>query len=322
VVALSPVLRILDADNLALREKLQLPENLAGKALLNSAADVLYSVSDSGVTVLLVGSLNQQHRIAADKEDIVFRGNFCDRHVANQDLSVFDPGGGNTDFRISTTTPGISISPAADVTPATVHISVDLIGFQQKGTISASIQITSSSAANSPAPLRVLINNHEPDQRGTFVNIRGKLVDIVADPARDRFYVLRQDKNQVLVLDGSATNQIATLRTSNTPWSMAITFDRKHLLVGHDNSQLVYVYDLDTLQMLAPVRMPSGHYPRSLAASGNAILAANRVAGPLHAIDRLDLASGPPLHYRRSVYFRTVSTSIRRSRLRLTDLRS
>lgn len=291
VVALSPFLSIVEADNLALREKLQLSENLAGKALLNSALDVLYSISDSGVTVLPVGSLNQQHRVTTDKEDIVFRGNFCDRRVATQDLAVIDPGGGNTDFRLSTTTPGIVISPASGVTPATVRISVDPSSFQQKGTVTASIQVSSVSAVNSPTPVRVLINNHEPDQRGTFVNIPGKLVDLIADPARDRFYVLRQDRNQVLVFDGSASNLIATLRTSNVPWSMAITFDRKHLLVGHDSSWLVYVYDLDSLQMLSPIRMPPGHYPRSIAASGNAILAASRVAGPVNTIDRLDLVT-------------------------------
>jgi len=72
---------------------------------------------------------------------------------------------------------------------------------------------------------------------------------------------------------------------------MAITYDQKYLLIGHDNSQLLYVYDLDTLQQLPPVALPLGHYPRSVAASGNAILAASRVVGAAGAIDRIDLAS-------------------------------
>ena len=137
----------------------------------------------------------------------------------------------------------------------------------------------------------MLINNQDPDQRGTFVNVPGKLVDLLADPVRDRFYVLRQDRNQVLVFDGTSYAQIATLRTSNTPTQMAVTFDRKYLLVGHDNSQLAYVYDLDTLEPLPPIRFPFGHYPRSLAASGKTILAACRVAGPVHTIDRVDFAN-------------------------------
>jgi uncharacterized protein (TIGR03437 family) len=137
----------------------------------------------------------------------------------------------------------------------------------------------------------VLINTHEPDQRGTFINIPGKLVDLLPDPTRDRFYVLRQDKNQVLVYDGVSFTRIATLRTGTTPTQMAITFDRRYLMVGNDNSQIANVYDLETLEPAGPIRFPLGHYPRSLAASGKSILAACRVAGPRHTIDRVDFAT-------------------------------
>ena len=58
-----PTLQILDADNLAIRERLLLPENLAGKSVLSSDAMTMYSVSDSGVLVLPVGSLSQAPRV-------------------------------------------------------------------------------------------------------------------------------------------------------------------------------------------------------------------------------------------------------------------
>ncbi len=138
--------------------------------------------------------------------------------------------------------------------------------------------------------MRVLINNRAPEQRGTIVDVPGTLVDVLADPARDRFYVLRQDKNQVLVFDATSLRQIATLRTGNTPTQMAVTFDQGTLLVGHDNAQLAYAYDLNTLRPLVPIFFPAGHYPRSIASSGRATLAASRVAGPVHTIDRVDMA--------------------------------
>jgi len=72
---------------------------------------------------------------------------------------------------------------------------------------------------------------------------------------------------------------------------MAFTFDRQYLLVGHQNSPVANVYDLSTLKALAPITFPPGHYPRSIASSGNATLAASRVAGPVHTIDRIDLVS-------------------------------
>ena len=287
-----PVLRVLDADNLRVRERLQLAEHLAGKGVLNGDGSVMYALSQSGITILPVGTLDRAPRVAATEQDIIFRGNFCDRRVVGQDIAIVNPGGGAVDFSLSSTTPGLRFSPSTGVTPATVRVSIDPAAFQNlKGTLTASIEIKSTAAVNLAQPVRVLINNREPDQRGSIVNIPGKLVDLVADPERDRFYVLRQDTNEVLVYDGATYSLLARLRTSNTPTQMAVTFDRRHLLVGHDNAQIATLYDLDTLEQLAPIRFPGGHYPRSIAASGRAILAAARVAGPLHMIDKIDLVS-------------------------------
>ena len=115
-----------------------------------------------------------------------------------------------------------------------VKVSIDPSSFQnQRGTLAAQILVRSTTAVNLPKAIRVLINLQDPDQRGTFVNVPGKLVDVLADPFRNRFFVLRQDTNEVLVFDGSNYRQLATLRTGNTPMSMALTFDRKMLMVGN-----------------------------------------------------------------------------------------
>jgi uncharacterized protein (TIGR03437 family) len=284
-----PVLQINDADNLTVRERLRLAENLAGKSVLATDGSLLYAISDSGVTVLPVGALKSARRVVASQEDLVFRGGYCDRNVATQEITVFDPGGGNAEFTISSTLAGVQVSPSSGVTPATIRVSVDPAAFQnQSGTAVGSLTIQSASAVNLPPQVRVLINLHEPDQRGSMFSVSGKLVDILADPARDRFFVLRQDKNQVLVYDGSSYGLLATLRTGNTPMQMALTFDRRYLVVGNDNSQIANVFDLETLEPSQPIRFPGGHYPRSIASSGKAMLAATRVAGPKHTIDRID----------------------------------
>ena len=57
-----PVLTVRDADNLTLLESLQLPEHLAGRAVLSSDRQTMYASSASGVLVLPVGNLN---RVAA-----------------------------------------------------------------------------------------------------------------------------------------------------------------------------------------------------------------------------------------------------------------
>jgi hypothetical protein len=169
-----PILMIAAADNLTVEEQLQLPENLAGKSLLDAARSTMYSVSDSGITILPVGSLAKVHRLRASREDLIFRGNFCDRQASAQNLVVSDPGGGSTDFTISTATPGIQVSPAAGTTPATVQITVDPQSFAgQRGTATAWLHITSRTAVNLVADVRILINNRAPDQRGTIVDVPG-----------------------------------------------------------------------------------------------------------------------------------------------------
>jgi uncharacterized protein (TIGR03437 family) len=286
-----PVLFLLDADNLTVRDSLLLPENLTGRALLTAAGDVLYSVSDSGVMVLPVGRLKQFHRLTTAQSDVMVSGNFCNRSVIVQSLTITDPGGGNTDFIVSSNQNGVTISPSSGITPATVQVRVDPNAFQsQNGTVAIPLTITSGTAVNVPPTVRLLVNNRNPNQRGTIVDTPGVLTDILADPKRNHFYVIRQDLNQVLVFDSTTYQQVAILRTATTPTQMAITSDQQYLIVGHDDSQYAYVYDLDSLQPQTPITFPGGHYPRQIAVSGKAILSLVRdVTGDAPgAIDRID----------------------------------
>jgi uncharacterized protein (TIGR03437 family) len=274
-----PTLQIVASDNLTVQSQIYLPENFAGKSVLSPDGSILYGVSDSGVMVLPVGSLSKSAQVAASQQDLVFRGNFCNRSVATQALTIVNPGGGNTPFTISSNATGLNVTPNSGVTPATVTVTVDPNVFAaQQGTVTASLQIQSGAAVNVITPVRVLINSQQPSQRGAFVDIPGTLVDILPDPTQNRFFVLRQDQNQVQVYDGTSYSLLATLRTGNTPKGMAITFDQQYLLVGCDNSQYVYVYSLATLQAMLPVRMFNGDYVQSLAGSSNAILAVTRNA--------------------------------------------
>ena len=290
--AAPPVLSILDAENLLVKESFSIPENITGRGVLSAAADLLYTVSDSGVMIFPVGGLNQQHRLLASVRDVVARGTFCNRNVITQTVTITDPGGGNTDFQLSTNTQGVTISPSSGVTPANVQVRVDPTTFQnQNGTLSVALSLSSYAAINVPPPIRLLINNRNPDQRGTFIDIPGYLTDLLADPVRNRFYIVAQDTDQVLVFDSTSYTQIAALKTSATPTQISLTLDRKYLIIGHDNAQQAWVYDLDSFQRQDPIQFPPGHYPRSIAESGKSMLALVRnVADSAPGkIDRIDL---------------------------------
>ena len=284
-----PVLTVRDADNLTLRDRLQLPEHLAGRAVLSSDRSTMYASSDSGVLVLPVGNLNLSPRLTASVEDLVFRGNFCDRSVATQTFVLSEAGGASIPFSITSSNSGVTVSPKSGMTPATITVQVDPLAFaNQKGTAAIQLSFTSNAAVNLPNNVRVLVNSREPNQRGTFIDVPGTLVDMISHPTKDEFYVLRQDRNQVLVYNGSNNTLKTTLRTCTKPMSMTITYDRSKLLVGCDNSHIISVFDLATLTPLDPVYAPRS-YVQSIASSAKATLALMRDGGgeepQIHSVD-------------------------------------
>jgi uncharacterized protein (TIGR03437 family) len=284
-----PVLQIVDTDNLTVRDQLSLPENTTGKSILSADNSTMYSISASGVMVLPVGSLGKFPRLSVSTEDLLFLGNFCNRNALTQTFTVTDPGGNHTPFSVTTATPGITISPASGVTPANVTVSVDPNAFSSsKGTVAAFLIVNSGTAINSAQTVRVLVNSQDPAQRGTIVNVPGVVVDVLADPQRNAYYVLRQDKNQVLVYNGSNNTLTATLRTCTTPKGMAITFDQQNLLVGCDNAHIMSVFDLDLLTTQQSIAV--NDYVQSVAASANAILVHVRPASsPNPGIGKVDM---------------------------------
>jgi len=285
-----PTLLIMDNDNLTVRDRIIIPENMVGRAVLNAAASVMYAVSDSGLMVLPVGSLNKYHRVNPTQEDLLIQTSFCNRGAISGTFTITDPGGGNTDFTVVPGQAGVAVTPSSGTTPATVQVVIDPGRFQTKGTTAVTLQIKSATAVNVPRSVRLLVSNPDANQRGSVLDVPGVLSDIWPDPARSRFYVLRQDLNQLLFFDATTNKQITALRTATTPTMMSQTIDGKYLLVGHDNSQLVTVYDLDAMQQVAPVVLPGGHYARSIAASNNALLVLARNEGnDTGVIDTVDL---------------------------------
>ena len=288
-----PELLVMANDNLTVSSRLLIQEDITGRMILNSAGTSLYAISDSGVTVFPVGSLNQAHRLVADHEDLLVATTFCNRAVVAQSMVISDPGGNQTDFTITSSQPGVKISPASGMTPATVTVTVDPSQFQSLGTVAVTLNISSVSAVNVPSAVRLLVNNPDEYQRGTVVDVPGTLTDVMADPARNRFYVVRQDKNQLEVFDGSTNQMITALRTATTPTLMTMSNDGNYLLVANDNSQLISVFDLNALQPVSPVVLPFSHFGHSVASSNNAILVlANNNATNTGVIDTVNLQAG------------------------------
>jgi uncharacterized protein (TIGR03437 family) len=286
-----PVMHIVDTGNLTVRERIQLPQMMSGRSVFSSDNNTLYAASDSGVMVLPIGSLDRLPRVTAVQEDVLFLADACNRRVLSQTIDVVDQNGGRVDFTLSLppNTGGIRLFPSSGTTPARVRIEVDPTVYQNaKGTTSISLDLQSNGSINIPVPARILINTRDFNQRGRIVNVPGKITDVISDRFRNRIYLIRQDKNLVLVYDSTTFRPIATLRTGNTPTGMAITDDQRYLMVGNDNSQLANVFDLETLQPSDPIIFINT-YPRSIAVARGAIFATVRSVDPsrqgIHRVD-------------------------------------
>jgi len=228
---------------------------------------------------LPVGAVNSYPRLAVGQEDVLIQTTACNRSVLSQPFNVIDPGGNKTSFSISVSQAGVSVSPRSGVTPATVQVIVEPTAFEnQTGTTAIPITITSQSAVNLPQSVRLLVSNPDPDQRGTVVDVPGHLSDMLADPVRNMVYLLRQDKNELLVYNGTTYTLMATLPTATTPTRMNFAADGQHLLVGYDKAQVVSVFDMSAMQQSATIGLPFGHYARSVAASSAATLAVARTS--------------------------------------------
>jgi uncharacterized protein (TIGR03437 family) len=289
-----PALSIMDADNLTVRDKLNLPENMTGRAVLTANGATLYAISDSGVMVLPVGSLNQSHRLQVSAEDVLVQSNFCTRNALKSTFTISDPGGNRTDFTISAAQSGLTISPTSGTTPATITVTVDPNAVAStSGTLAVPIAIASQTAVNMAQTVRLLISSPDQDQRGSVIDVPGTLTDILPDPYRNRYYILRQDKNQLLVFDATSNKQITALRTGTTPNRMSFSSDAKTLLVASTNSQLLSVFDLDALQPTYPIMLPAGHFGSAVAQSNNATLAlVENDDSDTTAVDRVNAQSG------------------------------
>lgn len=291
----TPVLQIMTLNNLTPVEQVQIPETLAGKSILTNNHNMMYAISQSGITVLPVGSLNSYHRLQASAQNLAFRGDFCNRATQTQTFTISDPGGNATHFSITPNQAGILVSPASGTTPAVVTVGVDPNAFSnQTGTVLATLTISSpdGSSIDIPQTLPVAISSPQPAQRGSSIAIPGNLVQVMADPARPQYYVARQDQNEIYVFNQSNNTLMTTLPTCTKPTSMAVTIDQHYMLVGCDAAHIMPIFDLNLLQEVGYVDMGSD-YVESIAVSNNAILAYTRSgADGTYGLDSIDLLWG------------------------------
>ena len=218
------LLNVMDLDNLLLRTQYLLPEQISGPLEIDSTGNHIYALGQSGLIYLSSAELAGAPQIEFHPDDrrLFFQFDFCNREAQTQTLRLENPGGKPAQFTLSVDPqrssgrPAVRFEPHTGVTPVDVRVTVDpgALGPVQ-GTSTFPINITTN-AINIPRTGTVLANIRDVDQKGILHVTPGRLVDIVADPFRDRFYALDQEEFQVLVFDANFRLS-GRIRTGNTP---------------------------------------------------------------------------------------------------------
>jgi uncharacterized protein (TIGR03437 family) len=272
-----PTLYLMDADNLTIRDQIRLPERLVGRMVLGGGGRQAWAVTDSGVTYLPLGDLGTVPQVRPSVEQVYFQFDYCQRQALTQQLRL--EGSPGTDFQLTTLLRGVTFSPSRGTTPATVTVSVDFQEYSRvQGTTFGQIVVTSQDAVNVLDPIQLAINVKDADQRGRVVTLPGRLVDILADPGREQFYVLEQKKNELHVFQNSDLRLLGSYRTGNRPTWMTLSADRRLLVIANSAGENFTLINLDTRRNQGLLFTPWGHQPVSVAADNLNALAAVRVA--------------------------------------------
>ena len=93
-----------DPRNLLIRMGLEMPENLAGKMVINAAGNTIYGISDSGFIILPVGSISQSPLVAVDNSTVFIAGDQCGASTSKATINFGNAGSGHLTVNVQSYT--------------------------------------------------------------------------------------------------------------------------------------------------------------------------------------------------------------------------
>src|SRR5947209_13576928 len=163
------------------------------------------------------------------------------------------------------------------VSPANLTISFDRRPVPTRGTLQYAVVIVSPEAVNIEPAILVNLNFRDVGDRGAIVPISGVGVDLQMDTARQRLYIANYTRDQIEVFSLASQSFLPPIRVGNRPLSMTVV-NSSTLVVANSGAENLSVVDLDAMQevdqiSMGPVPLNAAPlFPRSVAASGNALL--------------------------------------------------
>lgn len=272
-----------DPTNLLITLGLEMPENLAGKMVIDAAGANIYAISDSGFMILPVSTIAQSPLAVPSAQSVLLTNDVCGNFRATTDSDAMNNQGKGkftisaAPYTASTTTPtppapGFPAPPATTTsitTPAptaqannngttpTVNFTYNPSAITNPGTIGPSdFTVSSAEAINIPGNIHVYQNYRDSVSSGTILPVAINaltsegLTDILFDSTRKLVYIANSGLNRIEVYDITAQAFRSPIKVGQLPIGMAITSDDNTMYVANAGGESISVVDL-TKQLLS-----------------------------------------------------------------------
>jgi uncharacterized protein (TIGR03437 family) len=266
-----------DPDNLLITLGLQMPENLQGKMVVDSAGANVYGISESGFMILPVSTIAQSPLAVPSAVSVLLTNDPCGAFKgATASDAMNNAGKGKFTVSVATYTPPTTATAApapgfpptaatasSIITPApqaqannngatpAINFTYSGSAGTNPGTIGPSdFTVSSAEAINIPGNIHVYQNYRDSVSAGAIVPVAINalttegLADIVLDSARRKLYIANAGLNRLEVYDLTQNAFVTPIKVGQLPISMAFGSDGNTLYVANAGGESISIVDL------------------------------------------------------------------------------
>lgn len=267
-----------DPDNLLITTGIEMPENLAGKMVIDAAGANIYALSDSGIMLLPVSTIANLPIAVPQSRSVLLTNDTCQVLKLTTAGTSFDNGGkgrftvslaaltaanapviigpGGQPFPVpggggAAAVPAPTVSVVnTGVTPV-VTFKYNTAAATNPGTVGPTdFIVTSPEAINNPGVIHVYQNNRDSISQGNIVPVSINastaegLADILLDSTRQRVYVTNSGLNRVEIYDLKTKKFLSPIKVGQLPHGMALGLDGNTLYVANTGGESISIVDL------------------------------------------------------------------------------
>ena len=337
-----------DPANLLINMGLEMPENLDGKMVIDSAGANVYAISDSGFTILPVSAIAQSPLAVPQSQTLLLTHDTCgvlngataSDTINNAGKARFTIGVASAASAAVTLPTGFPATTAAGGPPGPPGASVPAPNAQASnsgaspvvtftynnaaatspGTVGPSdFILNSTEAINIPGNIHVFQNDRDSVSTGTILPIPMNAStsagpsDIVFESTRQRVYIANSGLNRIEVFDIKQNAFLAPIKVGQLPLAMALASDHNTLYVANAGGESISVVNLTSGAETAQVPFPA--IPLNAAVPiANPVAIAVSIRGPLFVLSNgtvWDVQSGQAVpRALESTVFGTAATTV------------